>query len=88
MMLALSLSQLAAMDDEQKAERDAFEAQRDAAAAEEVDDGGTGLNKAAAAMVSTNPVCRVVQRSQLHLQQMRCLFVSAFACCTPPLFDS
>jgi hypothetical protein len=46
-------TQLCAMDEEDKAEREAFEARRKAAAQEEegVDDGGTGLTKAAAAQL-------------------------------------
>jgi len=56
-------TQLCAMDEEDKAEREAFEARRKAAAQEEegVDDGGTGLTKAAAAMATMTPAERLWQ---------------------------
>lgn len=56
-------TQLCAMDEEDKAERAAFEARPKAAAKEEagVDDGGTGLTKAAAAMATMTPAERLWQ---------------------------
>jgi predicted Zn-dependent protease len=56
-------AQLCAMDEEEKAEREAFEARWKAAAQGEegVDDGGTGLTKAAAAMATMTPAERLWQ---------------------------